>query len=417
MRELPQGLFRTGRFYLHEFRAATRKKRRGWTRARAQHAYNGGVETPATAALLKLWAVEEGFDRAGIARLGPSDHSEAFRAWLARGNHAEMAYLERRGDERLDPRKLMEGAQSVLCVALQYHPPEEDVAEVTVGRVARYARGRDYHEVMWERLGRLATRVSQAFPEIGTRVYVDTGPVLERELAARAGIGSFGKNTNLLHPEAGSWFLLGELFLTLPLEFDVPITELCGTCSRCLDECPTGALPAPYELDANRCISYWTIEHRGWLPKEVRHLIGDWLFGCDVCQEVCPLNDAPTPSADPELAPDRRRLELGLDGLLELERDEYIEIFRGSPMKRAKLEGLQRNAAVVLGNAGRPEAVPVLERALGHADSVVRGHAAWALGRVGGPEARRALEAALAGEAEERIRGEIEEALADCREP
>jgi epoxyqueuosine reductase len=370
------------------------------------------VNTLATASLLKRWAVEEGFDRAGIARLGPSDHAEAFRAWLSRGENAGLGYMERRGDERLDPRNLLDGARSVLCVALQYHPTAVPADERAVGRIARYARGRDYHDLMWGRLRRLESRVAEAFPGVGTRHYVDTGPVLERELAARAGIGSFGKNTNLLHPEAGSWFFLGELFLTLDLEPETPIAELCGTCSRCLDECPTGALPAPYRLDATRCISYWTIEHRGWLPPEAREMIGEWLFGCDVCQEVCPLNEAPAQTADPQLEPDQRRGSLDLVELLELGREEYVEVFRGSSMKRAKLEGLQRNAAVVLGNTGRQEAVPALARALEHAESVVRGHAAWALGRVGGSEARKALATARKREADERVRTEIDSALA-----
>jgi epoxyqueuosine reductase len=372
------------------------------------------VGTALTSSLLKRWAVEEGFDRAGVARLAPSDHADAFRAWIARGDHAGMAYLEGREDERLDPRNLLEGAESVLCVALQYHPPEEPVDESSWGRVARYARGRDYHDLMWERLDRLAARVEEVFPEVGTRRYVDTGPVLERELAARAGIGSFGKNTNLLHPEAGSWFFLGELFLTAQLAPDVAVAELCGTCSRCLDECPTGALPAPYRLDAGRCISYWTIEHRGWLPEEARSLVGEWLFGCDVCQEVCPLNEGPLPTADAELAPHPERSALSLEALLELSREEYVELFRGSPMKRAKLEGLQRNAAVVLGNSRRREAAPALSGALRHPEATVRGHAAWALGELGqaaGDEGREALRTALAGERDARVRGEMETAL------
>ena len=213
---------------------------------------------------------------------------------------------------------------------------------------------------------------------------MDTGPVLERELAARAGLGAVGKNTMLLHPEAGSWFLLGELFLSLELAPDNPLADLCGSCTRCLDACPTGALPEPYRLDSNLCISYWTIEHRGALPPAVRERMGSWVFGCDVCQIVCPWNEAPEAASHSELEIPPERAELDLAGLLLLGRDEYVERFRGSPMKRAKLEGLQRNAAVAMGNRRQPRYVAALAEAAAEGEPVVREHAAWALGRIGG---------------------------------
>jgi epoxyqueuosine reductase len=231
------------------------------------------MDPRATAALLKSWALECGFDRAGVADLGPLEHGEALVRWLDRGEQAGMDYLERRLEARLDPSQIFPGARSVLCVALQYHPLTREDGERQPEpkgdlwrRVARYARGQDYHEVMGERLRALETQVREAFPECETRRYVDTGPVLERELAARAGLGAVGKNTMLLHPEGGSWFLLGELFLSLDLAPDQPLADLCGSCTLCLDACPTGAFPEPYRLDSNRCISYWTIEHRGTLP-------------------------------------------------------------------------------------------------------------------------------------------------------
>jgi epoxyqueuosine reductase len=221
-----------------------------------------------------------------------------------------------------------------------------------------------------------------------------------------------GKNTNLLHPEGGSWFLLGELFLTLDLLPDVPLADLCGSCTRCLEACPTGALPVPYRLDSTRCISYWTIEHRGPLPAAAREMVGEWVFGCDLCQEACPWNAAPAESGrHPELALPPERAELDLAGLLRLTRDDYLPLFRGSPMKRPKLPGLQRNAAVAMGNRRDPRYVPDLARALKEEEPVVRSHAAWALGRIGGPEARRRLEEALAGEADGEVREEIEAAL------
>jgi epoxyqueuosine reductase len=376
------------------------------------------MDPRATAELLKSWALEAGFDRAGTASLEAAATGEAFLRWIERGDQAGMHWFVKRIEARLEPATVVDGARSVLCVALQYAPllgaagvavrePEGDLWS----GVARYARGLDYHDVMHERLRVLEARVAGAFPGLVSRRYVDTGPVLERELAARAGLGAVGKNTNLLHPEAGSWFLLGELFLSLDLAPDLPLADLCGSCTRCLEACPTGALPAPYRLDSNRCISYWTIEHRGSLPIEAREMIGSWVFGCDVCQEVCPWNAAPAGAGHPELEIPEQRAGLDLAALLRLSRDEYVERFRGSPMKRAKLEGLQRNAAVAMGNRRDRRYVPELAEALSKGEPVVRAHAAWALGRIGGAEARGALEAALRIESEEAVREEIRAAL------
>jgi epoxyqueuosine reductase len=374
------------------------------------------------ASLLRAWALEEGFDRAGVAALAPSERGGFFRRWLDEGRHAGMAYLERRIEARLAPVALLPGARSALCVALRYHPlegesePEGDLWP----RVARYARGRDYHLVMEYRLRSLAERIGERFPDCATRPYVDTGPVLERELAARAGLGAVGKNTCLLHREEGSWFLLGELLLTLDLEPDTPVSDLCGSCTLCLEACPTGALPAPYLLDSNRCISYWTIEHRGSMPQEARTMVEDWVFGCDICQEVCPWNRRrKEPAAHPELALPEDRRELDLAGLLGLSRDEYVERFRGSPMKRSKLEGLQRNAAVAMGNRGDGGYVEPLSRALIENPSpVVRGHAAWALGELSRflgegirQEVGLALGQALGRERDSEVRCEITAAL------
>lgn len=312
------------------------------------------MSSRATADLLKTWALEAGFDRAGVAGLEPSAHGEAFLRWLARGDQGGMGWFERRVEARLEPAKVVPGTRSALCVALQYYPLTDEAPENDLWpRVARYARGLDYHDVMQDRLKVLESRILEAFPGTVSRRYVDTGPVLERELAARAGLGAVGKNTMLLHPEAGSWFLLGELFLSLDLAPDVPLADLCGSCTRCLEACPTGALAEPYRLDSNLCISYWTIEHRGPFPDEVAEMVGDWVFGCDVCQEVCPWNTAPTGADHPELQLPESRQDLDLAGLLRLSRDEYIERFRGSPMKRARLEGLQRNAEVALRNRRR----------------------------------------------------------------
>jgi epoxyqueuosine reductase len=377
------------------------------------------MDPRATADLLKSWALEAGFDRAGAARLEPLEHGEAYLHWLSRRDQAGMSYMERRRETRVDPARVFPGARSVLCVALQYHPlyredgkrqpePQGDLWR----RVARYARGTDYHEVMTERLKIVESRVREAFLGCETRRYVDTGPVLERELAARAGIGVVGKNTMLLHPEAGSWFLLGELFLSLDLAPDQPLADLCGSCTLCLEACPTGALAEPFRLDSNRCISYWTIEHRGATPPEARRMVGGWVFGCDVCQEVCPWNDAPEGAVHPELELPPERAELDLARLLRLSRKDYVEGFRGSPMKRATLAGLQRNAAVAMGNRLERRYVAPLAEALHEGEPLVRGHAAWALGRIGGEEARHVLEDALDREVDDGVREEIQGALA-----
>ena len=378
----------------------------------------------ATAQLLKDWAVEEGFTRAGVARLEPSERGGFYRRWLESGHHAGMSWMERRIEIREDPSQLLPGSRSVLCVALQYHPLEgESAAEGDLWpRVARYARGRDYHDIMGRGLKRLAARIREAFPGVETRPYVDTGPILERELAARAGLGAVGKNTNLLHRLWGSWFLLGEILLTLDLPPDTPISDLCGQCNRCLEACPTGALPEPYRLDSERCISYWTIEHRGEFSPEVREMVGDWVFGCDICQEVCPWNHkprsgTPLPGTEPRLRLPEVRRELDLAGLLALDREAFVARFQVSPMKRPKLEGLRRNAAVAMGNRGSKRYVPALSEALKDEENLVRKHAAWALGKIGGEEAVFLLERALHEEENEAVRTELRAALEVARSP
>jgi len=384
------------------------------------------VDRAEHAELLKSWARQAGFDGAGIASLEPLERGEIFVRWLARGDHAGMDWLTRRVEARLRPETVLPGAKSALCVALRYAPLAGETGAGAPGgasgpgeasdlwpRVARYARGRDYHNLMGKRLRRLAARIRAAFPGCDTRAYVDTGPVLERELAARAGLGVAGKNTCLLGRQ-GSYFLLGEIFLTLDLAPDAPVADLCGRCTRCLDACPTGALPEPYRLDANRCISYWTIEHRGAIPEPFRERLGDWVFGCDVCQEVCPWNLRPQAPADhPDLRLPPQRAALDLAGLLALDAEGYRRRFQGSAMQRARLSGLKRNAAVAMGNRGdRRYAAPLARALSGDGDPLVRRHAAWALGRVGGDEARAALAAARAGERDPEVLAEIDAALA-----
>ena len=340
------------------------------------------LDRSAAAERVKAMARSAGFEMVGIATLAPAATGGAYRRWLERGDQAGMAWMEKHVELRLDPRQLLPGARSALVVGLRYAPLEDSEASSGLWpRVARYARGRDYHDILRERLGALAGAIRGAFPECRSRVCVDTAPLLERELAARAGLGAVGKNTNLLHPDYGSWFLLAEILLSLDLAPDQPLSDLCGACTRCLDACPTGALPEPYRLDARRCLSYWTIEHRGAIPEELRSHVSDRVFGCDICQEVCPWNRDPPPVREPELAVPAGRRELDLAGLLGIDEAEYQERFRGSPMKRAKAEGLRRNAALALAGDGGPAARAALATAARDPSPVVREAVAWAAAR------------------------------------
>jgi len=335
-------------------------------------------------ARIKAQAYGLGFDLVGLTRTGPAQTADAFDEWLQAGHAAEMEYLARGAEKRRDSRRLVDGARSAVVVAMHYGGREPS------GPVARYARGDDYHEVMVERLGALHTCVDAwVGAPVRGKAYVDTGPILERDLARRAGLGWFGKNTMLINRGVGSFFFLGVLLLDLDLEADAPFeTEHCGTCTRCLDACPTEALGAPGVLDARRCVSYLTIELKGAIPPDLREQIGGLLYGCDICQEVCPWNvrfARPLPADSPYAA----REALGSGDAPTLARQvlgmtppEFRVAFKGSPMKRAKLRGLKRNAAVVLGNVGTADDAGALTRALDDDEPLVREHAAWALRRL-----------------------------------
>ena len=322
-----------------------------------------------------------GFDLVGLTRTGPVETAGQFDRWVTAGHAGEMHYLERGAAKRRDSRLPVEGARSAIVVGMSYGGREPG------GPVARYARGDDYHDVMEQRLRALHADVERwVGAPVRGKAYVDTGPILERDLARRAGLGWFGKNTMLINRQLGSFFFLGALLLELDLEPGAPFeAEHCGTCTRCLDACPTHALVEPGVLDARRCISYLTIELKGAIPPELREAIGGLLYGCDICQEVCPWNgkfsrslpnDSPYAAREALAGKDARQLARSLLGMTQ---EEFSGAFKGSPMKRARLRGLKRNAAVVLGNAGTADDVDVLTRALDDPDPLVREHAAWAL--------------------------------------
>ena len=344
----------------------------------------------AVAERARALALEIGFDLAGVADAAAPRELAWFAEWVARGYAGEMAYLTTQADRRSDLRRAFPWARSVVCVALQYdtpHPYSVD-APSDRGWVSRYAWGDDYHDVLKALLERLSTRLQEELGPFQARTYADTGPIVERAYAAAAGLGAWGKNTCLLHPDHGSWFFLGEVVTDLDITADAPRPDMCGTCTACLDACPTGALPAPYVLDATRCISYLTIEVKGAIPEERREGVGRHVFGCDICQDVCPWNQRRRrggrlpESARSPFEPRPGAVAPDLDDLAGLDERAWRERFRRSPVKRAKRRGLLRNVAVALGNSGDRRHVPGLERLAQDEDPLVREHAAWALERL-----------------------------------
>jgi epoxyqueuosine reductase len=335
----------------------------------------------------KALAIETGFDLAGVASSAAPRELSFFADWVARGYAGEMAYLTTQAGKRSDLRAAFPWARSVLCVALQYDtpPPYSTDAPGDRGWIARYAWGDDYHDVMKAMLDRLVGRLVAEAGPFTSRTYVDTGPIVERAYAAAAGIGAWGKNTCLLHPEHGSWFFLGEVVTDLALEPDAPRTDMCGSCTACLEACPTGALPAAYTLDATRCISYLTIELKGAIPEDRREGVGRHVFGCDICQDVCPWNRRRRERGQTAFEP-RPGLEApDLEDLAALDAEAFRQRFRGSPLKRAKRRGFLRNVAVALGNSGDPGKRPLLQRLAADEDPLVREHAIWALERLSDP--------------------------------
>jgi epoxyqueuosine reductase len=364
-------------------------------------------------ARIRAAAHDLGFTLCGFARVQTPPHAEFVREWLSAGNAARIHYIERGLAKRLDPRLSLPEARTIITVGYRYMPPALLPVDWQVqlsGRIAAYALGSDYHGIVRQKLQALAAEVRAVEQGVVTLEYVDTGPVLEREWAASGGVGWFGKNTNMLHMQEGSWFFLGEILTNLGLEPDPPQADRCGSCTRCLDLCPSGALKPGYQLDARLCIAYLTIEHRGAIPIDLRPQLGNWIFGCDVCQEVCPWNAR---FARRHRLPPNEDLLPRLPELLLLEEDEFRVRFRNSAVRRAGRAGLARNVAVALGNARNPAGVEALNAALRH-DPVplVRAHAAWALGRAGDGRARRALESARRTEADDEVLREIDAVLA-----
>jgi epoxyqueuosine reductase len=317
------------------------------------------VDRHQLAAEVKNFARRLGFDLVGIAGASASQYRQYFRDWLDGGNAGEMAYLHRRFEERTDPAVYLPGAKTVLCVAMNYHvpltEPLEDAAAAAAprARLARYALGRDYHEHIKHKLYELADWLRDTVPGTRTRCGVDTAPVMEKELSARAGIGWIGKNTCVINPDIGSWILLGEVITTLDLPIDQPAVDRCGSCTRCIDACPTQAITGPYQLDARRCISYLTIEHAGEIDANLKSQMSDWLYGCDICQDVCPHNAQIPATTNPVLQPRRPSGTLDVNDVLAWDEPTYHANFRHSAVRRIKLHVLQRNARIVAENRSK----------------------------------------------------------------
>ena len=370
---------------------------------------------------ISSYAIECGFDlvRITTAEVFTRDRDAA----LSRVKSGQMDglpwFTESRVRRGSVPQELLPGARSIICLGLSYLDPEdEEKAGSGAGNVARYARVKDYHRAMKRRMKAFVRGLEEKLESpIAARWYVDDGPMLDRAAAARSGLGWFGKSTNILTPSHGSWVLLGQVITDLELEPDQPLKKTCGACVRCIDDCPTGAIIAPYVVDNTRCISYQTIENRGVIPLEMRPLIRDWVFGCDICQDVCPVNrkaseahqqiqtaEAVGPSG-----------ELDLAELLALSDEEFRSRFQGTSIMRTKRVGLQKNACVALGNNRDEASVPALVSTLTTAEALVRGHAAWALGQIATAEAIASLEQAMARETDKYVQDEINGALKESR--
>jgi epoxyqueuosine reductase len=301
---------------------------------------------------IKSKAVELGFCKVGITRaVALEQEGRLLQEWLSRGYHGTMEWMARNVEQRVDPRKVLPSAKSIVVVAMNYYTEARHSEDPDTGKISRYAWGDDYHEIMLPRLKELLRSIKRQVPAVQGKVYVDTGPVMDKVWAARAGIGWEGKHTNVISREVGSWIFLGEIILDIGLEYDEPSADYCGTCTRCIDACPTHAIVEPYLLDSNLCISYLTIEHKGDIPDPLSSQFENWIYGCDICQDVCPWNrEFAEPAMEAGFSPREHNLSPKLDELAEMSEEEFRQQFRHSPIKRTKHSGLMRNVNVVLKN-------------------------------------------------------------------
>jgi epoxyqueuosine reductase len=331
---------------------------------------------------IKAWAAELGFDDCRIARASLATHADVFSDWLADGKHGGMAWLERAPERRCDPREVLPGCKSLVCLAMNYYPGASPFPESHPGgyRIARYAWNEDYHDLIESRLKEFDLRLQS----LGgmQKPYVDTGPVLERDFATDSGLGWNGKSTMQIHRRLGTWFFLAEVLTNLDLSPDEPFGDHCGKCTRCISACPTGAITAPHRLDARRCISYLTIENKGTIPEEFREAIGDRIYGCDDCLDACPWNRFAAESRELAFQVRKSVFEKRLRDFLDLDDDAFRALFAKSPIKRIKRARFLRNVCVALGNTGDLDDLPALERAAVDPEPLIAEHAGWAIRRI-----------------------------------
>ncbi len=361
-------------------------------------------------------AHELGFELVGITPAEESQTIQRYRQWIANGYAGKMGYLERHLPLKEDTRTLLQEAKSVISLAMNYwtlDTPKDLAEDPGRGQISRYAWGDDYHDVIRERLLLLVEFIKNtAETELKSRVFVDSGPILEREYAQKAKLGWIGKNTNLINWRTGSWYFLSEVLVSIELESETqPLRGSCGTCTKCIEACPTDAIIEPNLLDSRLCISYLTIELKDSIPKELRPEMGNLIFGCDICQEVCPWNSKATPTTEPAFQPRDGNLAPELLTLIDMTQTEFSKKFKGSPIKRAKRRGFLRNVIVAIGNWRSRAAVPALKKVLIDDEPLIRGHAAWALGQVGGKNAKQALDTRLKSEDDTEVISEIQDAL------
>ena len=367
-------------------------------------------------------ATELGFELVGITPAAQSETIARYRQWIKNGYAGKMDYLKRHLPLKADVRQLLTEAKSVISLAMNYYtldPPKALAGDPARGQISRYAWGDDYHDVIRQRLSALVDSIKQtAETELKTRVCVDTAPIIEREYAQKAGIGWIGKNTNLIHWRSGSWYFLAEILINVDLETDTPSPRgSCGTCTRCIEACPTDAIIEPNLLDSRLCISYLTIELKESIPKPLRPKIGNLIFGCDICQEVCPWNSKAVPTDEPAFHPREGNLTPQLLSLIGMTQQEFSRRFKGSPIKRTKRRGFLRNVLVAIGNWGNPIAVPALKYALTDDEPLIRSHTAWALGKIGGDTAKQILQTQLTIETNQEVITEIQDALLETEQP
>ena len=318
-----------------------------------------------------------GFDLCRVAKCEAPPHAREFERWLDEGRAGEMTWLDRNRERRVDPQKVLPGARSVIVLGMNYWQGEGNDG---APRIARYAWGDDYHELIEKKLWKLDEFLQNQGGE--QKCYVDTGPMLERDFAAKAGAGWHGKSTMLIHPELGTWFFLAEILTTLELPVDAPMPDRCGRCTRCIGACPTGAITGPHQLDSRRCISYLTIELKGTIPEELRPLIGDRIYGCDDCLTACPWNRFARESGETAFAMRDSVAGMGLADFLNLDDEQFRRLFRKSPVRRIKRRGFLRNVCVALGNTGAPADIPALQKAVLDPEPLISEHARWAIQRI-----------------------------------